>query len=230
MFCGDERPPARRCRRTDCVVCATRWCWCARFGPTANGRARLMLSASIPSMAEMLGQYLGGAALIIALSLVVAGVLAVVLQARVSAPILAIAEVAERISRTHQFQDRVQVTSSDELGVLARVLQHHVERDRTARCQAGTRDCRAPANQRGVALRQGARRRSRPPQERVPGQHEPRDPHADERRGRDDQPGAGPRVKIRRTASNCWWRRPPPSRWSRSSTTSWISPRSRPAR
>ena len=79
----------------------------------------LMLSASIPSMAEMLGQYLGGAALIIALSLAVAAVLAVVLQARVSAPILAIAEVAERISQTHQFQDRVQVTSADELGVLA---------------------------------------------------------------------------------------------------------------
>ena len=79
----------------------------------------LVLSASIPNMAEMLGQYLGGAALIIALSLAVAAVLAVVLQARVSAPILAIAEVAERISRTHQFQDRVQVTSADELGVLA---------------------------------------------------------------------------------------------------------------
>ena len=79
----------------------------------------LVLSASIPSMKEMLGQYLGGAALIIALSLAVAAVLAVVLQARVSAPILAIAEVAERISQTHQFQDRVEVTSEDELGVLA---------------------------------------------------------------------------------------------------------------
>jgi signal transduction histidine kinase/CheY-like chemotaxis protein len=32
---------------------------------------------------------------------------------------LAIAEVAERISRTHQFEDRVQVTSADELGLLA---------------------------------------------------------------------------------------------------------------
>jgi len=79
----------------------------------------LLLSADVPSMAEVLRQYLGGAALIIALSLAVAAVLAVVLQARVSAPILAIAEVAERISRTHQFQDRVQVTSADELGVLA---------------------------------------------------------------------------------------------------------------
>ena len=57
--------------------------------------------------------------MIIVLSLVVAAVLAVVLQSRVSAPILAIAQVAERISQTHQFQDRVVVSSSDELGILA---------------------------------------------------------------------------------------------------------------
>jgi uncharacterized membrane protein affecting hemolysin expression len=76
----------------------------------------LVLSASVPSMTEMVRQYLGGAALIIALSLVVAAVLAVVLQARVSAPILAIAKVAQRISQTHQFDDRVQMTSADELG------------------------------------------------------------------------------------------------------------------
>ena len=80
----------------------------------------LVLSATVPSMPEVLRQYVGGAALIVALSLVVAGVLAMVLQSRVSAPILAIAHVAERISRTHQFQDRVAVTSGDELGVLAK--------------------------------------------------------------------------------------------------------------
>jgi signal transduction histidine kinase len=79
----------------------------------------LVLSASVPSMPQVLRQYLGGAALIIALSLVVAAVLAMVLQSRVSAPILAIAQVAERISQTHQFQDRVAVKSGDELGVLA---------------------------------------------------------------------------------------------------------------
>jgi two-component system, sensor histidine kinase len=79
----------------------------------------LVIWASFPSMTEVLRQYLGGAALIIALSLVVAAILAVVLQARVSTPILAIAQVAERISQTHQFQDRVEVTSGDELGVLA---------------------------------------------------------------------------------------------------------------
>jgi signal transduction histidine kinase len=36
----------------------------------------------------------------------------------VSAPILAIAKVAERIAQTHQFRERVRVTSEDELGVL----------------------------------------------------------------------------------------------------------------
>ena len=79
----------------------------------------LVLSASVPSLSQVLRQYLGGAALVFALSLLVAAVLAMVLQSRVSAPILAIAEVAERISKTHQFQDRVAVTSADELGVLA---------------------------------------------------------------------------------------------------------------
>jgi signal transduction histidine kinase/ActR/RegA family two-component response regulator len=87
----------------------------------------LAISANVPSMAEVLRQYLGGAALIVALSLMVAAVLAVVLQSRVSAPILAIAEVAERISRTHQFQDRVAVTSGDELGVLAQSFNSMLE-------------------------------------------------------------------------------------------------------
>jgi signal transduction histidine kinase/ActR/RegA family two-component response regulator len=87
----------------------------------------LVLSANVPSMAEVLRQYLGGAALIVALSLMVAAVLAMVLQSRVSAPILAIAEVAERISRTHQFQDRVAVTSGDELGVLAQSFNSMLE-------------------------------------------------------------------------------------------------------
>jgi signal transduction histidine kinase len=41
------------------------------------------------------------------------------LQSRVSAPILEIARVAERIAQTHQFGDRVSVESVDELGVLA---------------------------------------------------------------------------------------------------------------
>jgi signal transduction histidine kinase/ActR/RegA family two-component response regulator len=79
----------------------------------------LVLTAGIPSVPSLLGQYLAGAALIIGLSLVVAAIVAVALQSRVSTPLLEIASVAERISKTHQFGDRVSVSSFDELGVLA---------------------------------------------------------------------------------------------------------------
>ena len=79
----------------------------------------LMLAADIPSITATLRQYAGGAALIILLSLAVTAVLAVALQSRVSAPILAIANVARRIAETHQFAERVQVLSTDEVGVLA---------------------------------------------------------------------------------------------------------------
>jgi two-component system, sensor histidine kinase len=79
----------------------------------------LVLSASVPSMGAVLRQYIGGAFLIIGLSMAVAAFVALALRSKVSAPILAMAEVAERISRTHRFEDRVKVASSDELGVLA---------------------------------------------------------------------------------------------------------------
>ena len=79
----------------------------------------LVLSATLPSIVSVLRQYLGSAALIFFLSLVVAAVVATALQAGVSAPVLAIARVAQRIAETHRFQDRVTVSSSDELGVLA---------------------------------------------------------------------------------------------------------------
>ena len=122
----------------------------------------LVIYATVPSMAEVLCQYLGGAALIIALSLVVAAILAVVLQSRVSAPILAIAQVAERISQHAQFEDRVAVASGDELGVLAESFNSMLDRNCAARCQTRAGDCGAPTGQRRVALRQGARRGSAP--------------------------------------------------------------------
>jgi C4-dicarboxylate-specific signal transduction histidine kinase len=78
-----------------------------------------VLAAAIPSILTVLSQYLGGAALILGLSLVVAAIMAMVLQSRVSSPVLAMARVAERIAVTHRFADRVTVNSSDELGVLA---------------------------------------------------------------------------------------------------------------
>jgi two-component system, NtrC family, sensor kinase len=94
----------------------------------------LVLADEIPSMGAVLKQYLGGAALIMALSLVVAAVVAVVLQARVSTPILAMALVAERIAETQNFADRVSVTSSDELGVLANSFNAMLEE--IGRCNA----------------------------------------------------------------------------------------------
>jgi signal transduction histidine kinase/ActR/RegA family two-component response regulator len=87
----------------------------------------LVLVARVPSMRTVLGQYVGSAGLILFLSLVVAAIVAMALQARVSTPILAIARVAERIARTHRFNDRVTVASSDELGVLAESFNSMLE-------------------------------------------------------------------------------------------------------
>ena len=86
----------------------------------------------------------------------------------------------------------------------------------------GHRRHRAPARARrggrGLAL-----------EVRVPGQHEPRDPHAAQRRDRDDR-AAARRPSSRRSSAST--RRPPPTparRCSTSSTTSSTSRRSRPA-
>jgi two-component system, sensor histidine kinase len=79
----------------------------------------LVISASVPSAMSLLQHSSAGAIFIIFLSLVVAAAMGIVLQSRVSSPILEIAKVAQRIAQTHQFQDRVAVETSDELGVLA---------------------------------------------------------------------------------------------------------------
>ena len=60
--------------------------------------------------------------LILLFSLAVAAALAALLQARVSEPILHVAQVARGIAETHQFQDRVAVRFHDELGTLAESL------------------------------------------------------------------------------------------------------------
>jgi signal transduction histidine kinase/CheY-like chemotaxis protein len=79
----------------------------------------LLLAAEVPSITAILRQYLGGAAMVVLLSLLVAAVLAISLESRISAPILAIAQVARRMAETHRFDQRVRVVSSDEVGVLA---------------------------------------------------------------------------------------------------------------
>ena len=75
--------------------------------------------------------------------------------------------------------------------------------------------------------RRGRDRRAR--EERVPGEHEPRDSHADERRHRHDRAAARHAADARAAR---YRGHDPPSRRGparRSSTTSWTSPRSRPA-
>jgi signal transduction histidine kinase/ActR/RegA family two-component response regulator len=79
----------------------------------------LVLTARMPTVWAVIGRFMYSAALIFALSLVVAALVGMALQARVSTPILAIARVAQSIAQTHRFTERVAVASSDELGVLA---------------------------------------------------------------------------------------------------------------
>jgi signal transduction histidine kinase len=107
-------PPADGARRTQNALIVTR--------PVSAGGDRigtLVLVAGVPTIPAIVRQYLGGAAMVLLLSLLVAAAMAAALQSRVSAPILTIAQIAERIARTHWFEDRVAVTSSDEVGELA---------------------------------------------------------------------------------------------------------------
>jgi signal transduction histidine kinase/CheY-like chemotaxis protein len=88
----------------------------------AVGKERLgtlSVSADIPSFRVVVNQYLHGSLLVVLLSLLVSVGLAILLQSRVSAPILVIAGVARQIARTHRFGKRVEVSSGDEVGALA---------------------------------------------------------------------------------------------------------------
>ena len=115
-----------------------------------------------------------------------------------------------------------------------RRLQRHARPDRAAGPGA------APARRepRGTSRRPHARARCRegsgrsgePRQERVPGQHEPRDPHPDERRHRHDRARARHRPHAPSSATtSSMVKRSRRLAAARSSTTSSISPRSRPA-
>ncbi len=79
----------------------------------------MLLTASLPSVAAILRQYLRGAALIVVFKLLMAALLALILQYHVTAPILAIARTARQMAETHAFRERVPVHSTDEVGVLA---------------------------------------------------------------------------------------------------------------
>jgi signal transduction histidine kinase/ActR/RegA family two-component response regulator len=90
--------------------------------PVVEGGERLgtlvVSTALLPDRA-LLRRRLTGAALILLIGLAVAAVAAMAVKARVCGPALNMAGVARRIAATHGFSDRVAVTSSDELGLLA---------------------------------------------------------------------------------------------------------------
>jgi hypothetical protein len=88
----------------------------------------------------------------------------------------------------------------------------------------------APAHRDRAGPGQGRGRRRQPGQERLPGQHEPRDPHADERGDRLCPPAAA-RPAHASASRTTWARSPmPASTCCRSSTTSSTSRRSRRTR
>ena len=95
--------------------------------------------------------------------------------------------------------------------------------------QGAGADGRITRQPEGPARGQGNRRRPQASQEHVPGEHEPRDPHADERHPRHDRARARYRSYCRAARIPRTWSGSRPSRCWRSSTTSSISPRSRPA-
>jgi len=79
----------------------------------------LMLVARSTPASSVWREYLPLSIWILGLSLAVDVFIAFVLRKRVSRPVLAIAEAAQRIAETHNFRERVPVTSTDELGVMA---------------------------------------------------------------------------------------------------------------
>ena len=65
----------------------------------------LMLVSEVPSVVSVVRKFLGGAAFIMLLSCMVAVAVGMLLQARIAAPVLAIAQVAQRIAQTHCYQE-----------------------------------------------------------------------------------------------------------------------------
>ena len=86
--------------------------------------------------------------------------------------------------------------------------RRHLRRHR----QHGGRHHRAQGGRGHAAAGQGGRRGGQPRQERVPRQHEPRDPHADERHHRHDRAGPGHRADARGSASTSAWSGARPTR------------------
>ena len=124
------------------------------------------------------------------------------LQRLISSPILRLTEVTRAVSRDRNYDIRAEQTGEDEVGELIdgfnEMLSEIQQRDRQLLRPAGRararRSRRAPPScGRPTPSWSTARDKAmeaQPRQERVPRQHEPRDPHADERHHRHDRAGA----------------------------------------
>jgi signal transduction histidine kinase/ActR/RegA family two-component response regulator len=82
----------------------------------------LLLMAGPSPFAEAVQEYWKLLPWILGLGLAVAGMTAALAQSKVSAPILAVANLAHRIAQTHGFDERITVPATDELAVLAASL------------------------------------------------------------------------------------------------------------
>jgi signal transduction histidine kinase/ActR/RegA family two-component response regulator len=112
----------------------------------------LLLRAGPPPVRAAMHEYWLLAPWVLALGLAVAAVTAAVAQHKVSAPILDIANVAQRIAQTHGFEERVPVTSTHELGVLAGSLNTMLE-------EIGRRDAERAEDRRNLEQQVAERNR-----------------------------------------------------------------------
>ncbi|HUA60618.1 MAG TPA: response regulator [Verrucomicrobiae bacterium] len=87
--------------------------------PNGPRQGTLLLAVGPPATAVALDIYRAFLPWIVALGLAVAAITAALAYRDVSTPILAIANIAQRIAQTHSFEKRVTVKAHDELAVLA---------------------------------------------------------------------------------------------------------------
>ena len=79
----------------------------------------LSLRVEVPSQLALLGRSLPVAAVIVGLGLMLAALLMIVLEIKVSRPLLSIAGAARGMAESHLFDQRVLVNAADEVGILA---------------------------------------------------------------------------------------------------------------
>jgi signal transduction histidine kinase/ActR/RegA family two-component response regulator len=91
--------------------------------PPVGARVGTLLLMAGPSpFIEAMHEYWKLLPWILGLGLGVAGITAALAQSKVSAPILAVANIAHRIAQSHGFDERIAVPATDELAVLAASL------------------------------------------------------------------------------------------------------------